>query len=72
VEIPGEVLWCQAVKAPESQNGDLVVDPLWSSQPVELTEQRRDVVELPSLEDQPSRSVKNRLKSVHLVTRQTD
>ena len=61
----------RTVQAAESEHSKLKLDPLRHPQPMEVTEQRRDVLKLPRRAHESRRCIHHRLQPVKLSSRQT-
>ena len=70
LQLASDVSWRCTVKAAVDENGESKLDPLWDSQPMQFTEQRRNVFASPRCVDESRGSVENGLQPVQLPCRQ--
>ena len=66
LQLASEVSRRCAVQAAVYENGESKLDPLWDSQPMKFTKQRRNVFASPRCVDEPRSSVEDGLQPVQL------
>ena len=67
LELIGEIRWCCPVQTLVHENSELELDPIQCSQPVQLLEERRDVVIPRGREHESCRRVQERLELLEKV-----
>ena len=66
-QFAGKVWQSQAIQAAENEHSEFELDPLWYSQPMQVTEQRCDVVGLSCWTYEPSSGIRHWVETVQTV-----